>query len=322
MNKSPVFLGVYSKTTRTGESSEESARRWHVWSLPAGQFLIQEVFPGQDKEGEPERIDSSEFFNNFRVHAAFSSVNKGQQPKMPEAQPEPKTQPQTAVPKKEPAAMAEPASKSIFDELDDDDDGLSENSGQAQIFDELYEEENYADARQARAVVREGAYPMRPAMNEETPEKSSTFYTDKSGVAAKSSKPFIADLEQLEEQMRSDFSLALIRLQTNRDKALDSLNKIVDNKTNFRKEHKFMFSDFGTALRRRHLYSLAFRFHDRARELAPDDEHILFNMARAMFDSGKIEQARKYLQQAVAMASDFQAGTDFLEFIEGKYPQH
>lgn len=148
--------------------------------------------------------------------------------------------------------------------------------------------------------------------------KDATFYTSKA-TRREAPKPLVTDLEKVEEQLRSDFSLALIRLQTNRDKALESLNKIADNNTRFEKKHKFMFSDFGTALRRRRLYALAFRFHERAKELSPDDEHILFNMARAMFDAGKIDQARKYLQQAVAMSKDFQAGSDFLEFIEGKY---
>lgn len=118
--------------------------------------------------------------------------------------------------------------------------------------------------------------------------------------------------------MRSDFSLALIRLQSNRDLALESLGKLAESQANFRKQHKFMFTDFGTALRRRHLYSLSFRFHERAKLLAPDDEHILFNMARALFDSGKVDKARSCLEQAVAMASDFQAGSDFLTFIDGK----
>lgn len=288
MKKGPVFLGVYSKIMPAGDESAEGQRRWHVWSLDGGQFLIQEIFPDTNTEGESRRIDSSEFFGSYRVHAAFSSTIKGQQaPQAPVKEPK-----QDAPRRTMKTTVIPPPSKSIFDELERDD-GLSDSMGQA------------------RAVVDEMPQPREDA----------TFYTRKAASEETVLRQFITDLEKLEEQLRSDFSLALIRLQTNREKALESLNKIVDNNIKFEKKHKFMFSDFGTALRRRHLYSLAFRFHERAKELAPDDEHILFNMARAMFDAGKVEQARKYLQQAVAMSHDFQAGSDFLEFIEGKFSQ-
>lgn len=290
MNKSPVFLGVYSKTLPAGDNSAESTRRWHVWSLDAGQFLVQEIFPDKT-QGEAQRIDSSEFFGNYRVHAAFSSGVKGPAPQMPKAE--------NGAPDKKPAEVPPPPGKNIFDELEKDD-GLSGVGGQA------------------KAVVNEDLYPLRGPFEKEEQPPNATFYTSKDEQTGKS-KTLNSEMEKLEEQLRSDFSLALIRLQTNRDKAIESLNKIAGNDAKFEEKHKFMFSDFGTALRRRKLYALAFRFHERAKELSPDDEHVLFNMARAMFDAGKVDQAHKYLQQAVSMSHDFQAGSDFLEFIEAKY---
>lgn len=293
MKKAPVFLGVYSKITTSGADGPEAQRRWHVWSLENGQFLVQEVFLGK-KPGESERIDSSEFFNSFRVHAAFSSAVKGPLQGQPAAVAEP-GEPEDQKPAPQPVVA-----KSIFDALEADD-GLSDSIGQAKMV--VAEDENL--------------YPMRPSVKAKDEVKNATFYSKKTVPPA--TRPLITEVEKVEEQMRSDFSLALIRLQTNRDQAIKSLDRIVETKADFGPQHKYMFSEFGTALRRRHLYSLSFRYHERAKELAPDDEHIVFNMARAMFDSGKVDRARKYLQQAVAMARDFQAGIDFLEFIDGKY---
>jgi tetratricopeptide (TPR) repeat protein len=76
-----------------------------------------------------------------------------------------------------------------------------------------------------------------------------------------------------------------------------------------------MFSDFGTALRRRRLYALACLFHEKARGLDPKDEHILFNLARALYDGGNSAEAEARLREALKMAPNFQSGNDFLEFI-------
>lgn len=275
MSKNLVFLGIYTRIPAEGSQEAPSKSRWHVWSLEAGQFLAQEVIPGSESQGPSQQIDSNEFFNCFRVHAAFSANGKRNTPKMPEEQ-QAQSTPQTDA--KAPLDNTATSGLNIFDDDEPAPVSREEKSTPATFF------------------------------------KDKNVQTDASSQA----EPFITDLEQLEQQMRSDFSLALIRLQSNRDLALESLSKLSESQANFSVQHKFMFTDFGTALRRRHLYSLAFRFHERAQLLAPDDEHILFNMARALFDSGKVDKARSHLEQAVAMSSDFQAGSDFLAFIDGK----
>ncbi|MCL1889313.1 MAG: tetratricopeptide repeat protein [Desulfovibrionaceae bacterium] len=128
--------------------------------------------------------------------------------------------------------------------------------------------------------------------------------------------PAPADMALTENEMRSDFSLALMRLRSNRRTAIEDLEKILKRKAPFKAEHKHMFSDFGTALRRQKVNALACRFHERARELSPNDEHILFNLARVLYDSGKFAQAREQLRKAMDMARDFKYGKDFLEYIE------
>lgn len=127
------------------------------------------------------------------------------------------------------------------------------------------------------------------------------------------------DAGKVEKRLRSDFSIAMIRLQSNKDLALQGLNNILEYKASFQEAHKHMFSDFGISLRRRRLYDLARRFHQKAHELAPRDEHILFNMARAFYDAGKVDEARSCLGAALDMSGQFKAGHDFLNYIEERH---
>jgi hypothetical protein len=124
------------------------------------------------------------------------------------------------------------------------------------------------------------------------------------------------EIAAIEEQFRTEFSMSLIRLKSKRTEALQSLDNLLKNKGPFSEEHKFMFTDCALALRKRNLYVLAKQFHQKARELSPEDEHILFNLARVMYEAGKIDKAREYLHLSLQMSPDFEEGKNFLAFIE------
>jgi tetratricopeptide (TPR) repeat protein len=126
-----------------------------------------------------------------------------------------------------------------------------------------------------------------------------------------------AEIERIEEDFRTEFSLALIRLKGKRDEGIAALEKMVARPGPFAVEHKFMFTDCGLALRKRNFYALANQYHERARKLSPDDEHVLFNQARVMYESGRIDKARACLQLALDMVPAFGAAKDFLAFIDG-----
>ncbi len=317
MKKEPVFLGIYSRQNATGAKGAES--HWHVWGLNGGSFLVQKKVADGQTAPEPETIDSAKFFEEFRVYAAFSSKNRPKGPDWSAAQ---KTEQSSPEPEPESAG---PETESVEPEPDDSD-----------MFSPM----------QAQMVLDEDEYPYGPAGAGKAPEPDGmdeveagqpdlidklaagarprggegTYFAGKNAPEpeAEANDPVADALLKVEQQLRSEFSIALIRLQSNRSQALESLEKILANQAPFRQEHKHMFSDFGTSLRRRKLFAMSARFHERAKALGPDDEHILFNLARALHDGGKTEQAALYLREAVAMARDFQAGSDFLAFIEGR----
>jgi hypothetical protein len=122
---------------------------------------------------------------------------------------------------------------------------------------------------------------------------------------------------RVEEKFRTEFSMALVRLKNRRAEALQALDALSRSEGPFSEEHKFMFTDCGLALRKRNLFALAKQFHLKARELSPDDENVLFNLARVMYESGKIDKAREYLCMSIKLSPDFEEGKDFLAFIDG-----
>lgn len=85
-------------------------------------------------------------------------------------------------------------------------------------------------------------------------------------------------------------------------------------------QQKYMFSEFGLALRKEKLHSLALQSHLRALELSPQDEHVLFNVARSLNELGRVAEAREHLRRALSIAPDFETARHFLQFLEGALP--
>jgi hypothetical protein len=269
-----------------------------------GHFLVQRLLDNGENSDEMDTIDSAVFFREFRVQAAFDTAHgadtAGGRASLARG---PQTASGAGARGRGPAAGKEAVTdKDIQDMLY----GGGALGGPALRGDKKASLDRFGvgDDGKGGGVQTGGR----------------TFF--RSGAPAAGAgegleeRPAAANLHKVEKQLRSDFSIAMIRLRSNRALALESLKKILEHRAPFEKEHKHMFSDFGTALRRSHLYAMSCGFHEKAKTLAPDDEHILFNLARALYDSGKVAQARDCLRQALDMDGAFKMGSAFLEFIE------
>lgn len=82
-----------------------------------------------------------------------------------------------------------------------------------------------------------------------------------------------------------------------------------------------LFSEFGLGLRRLGLVKLALAAHRRAKEYAPRNERILFNIARSYHDLGLLDDAREYLEKALAVSPEFSAAKQFLMFLDSGKPK-
>ena len=130
-----------------------------------------------------------------------------------------------------------------------------------------------------------------------------------------------ARAQRLEQQMREEFALLLERFDKEPGPDVErDLSRLILRGAGFSWKQKFMFTEFGFALRRRRLCKLALGCHIRALSFSPKDEHVLFNVARSEYELGKMEEARVYLVKALDAAPDFDAAKRFLAFLDGCAP--
>jgi len=98
----------------------------------------------------------------------------------------------------------------------------------------------------------------------------------------------------------------------------DKLNKVLNTLLHltdaFSQEYREQFNGFGITLRKNKHYDNALRFYSRALELNALDEHVYFNMARAYFDKGALDDCICQLNIALSIAPDFAEAKKFLAY--------
>ncbi|MDR2076247.1 MAG: tetratricopeptide repeat protein [Desulfovibrio sp.] len=126
-------------------------------------------------------------------------------------------------------------------------------------------------------------------------------------------------IARLEARMRVRFAELLVQVDDPTQTAVDAdLQKLLQEEADFSWQQKYMFAEFGMALRRKGKKQLAFMAHLRAFELAPEDAHILFNLARSEYELGHISRAKEYLAQSLAVLPNFAPALNFLSFLNGQ----
>ncbi len=108
-----------------------------------------------------------------------------------------------------------------------------------------------------------------------------------------------------EDNLRETFRQTLLRLKRPKDRkaALAALEQLAAITENITPVHKHMFRDFGVRLRQNALPDLALLFSRKAVELAPDDDHAHFNLARILCLLGQYDEAASHVRTAMHMDS-------------------
>ena len=122
--------------------------------------------------------------------------------------------------------------------------------------------------------------------------------------------------EHVAGNLQASFEEALETLEKgNRRDALKLFSAIADISEGIVPEHKYMFAEFGTDLRKQKLPAAALKHQLKVVELSPEDDHALFNVARVYYDMGDFGNTIRYLNKAIRLNKDLRPAHKFLEYV-------
>jgi tetratricopeptide (TPR) repeat protein len=122
-----------------------------------------------------------------------------------------------------------------------------------------------------------------------------------------------------EESIRANFGLGLTYLDRgDTEKANNIFERLVKLDAAFEKEHKHLFNEFGIKLRKNKMYNQCLDYYKRALNLAQNDEHLYYNIARCCFEMKDYTKCKEYLEKALELNPDFEEGKKFMEYLKKK----
>ncbi len=123
-----------------------------------------------------------------------------------------------------------------------------------------------------------------------------------------------------EQNIRATFGLGMVFLERGQIEKGDLVfRRLLQLKGTFEKRHKHLFNEFGIRLRKNKMYSQAIRYYSRAYALSKTDDHLLYNMARTLYETGKLKSAETFLRKALNLHADFTHARELLRIIERKF---
>lgn len=120
-----------------------------------------------------------------------------------------------------------------------------------------------------------------------------------------------------EENVRANFGLGKVYVATGEtDKATAVFAKLAKVEAVFEEKNKHIFNDLGIELRRMEMYDQALEYYRKALSIAPQDENLYFNMARAFYQKGDLDRAGKFLSKALSLNPNLVEAQQLLERIK------
>ncbi|BCS89456.1 tetratricopeptide repeat protein [Pseudodesulfovibrio sediminis] len=128
---------------------------------------------------------------------------------------------------------------------------------------------------------------------------------------------FEAALSFDEKNVRANFGLGLTYMERGEsEKAGDIFERLVSLDAAFSPEHKHLFNEFGINLRKSKLLDQAVDYYSRALEITEDDDNLYYNVARAYFERGDLDECRESLRKALALNPTHEAATKFMAYLD------
>ena len=317
------FSGVFSFSADW--TASRSKTHFFVWELPDGAFAVQELNAAFQPVAEVERISAKSFTREFKAEPNIlampvvtpdlshfearavapqpQNAAPGQPQPMQKAAPAP-----TANPNCAPLEMPKPKGK-----LPDSVQVVTGKADQAPL---PFPTRAATGAPTGVTAVR---YEEAPATT--VPAAPAPAATTTQAAQATPKKAY--DLEAarkakvVETKLRETFRQTLLRLKRPRERkaALLALEQLAHTKEGITPSHKHMFRDFGVRLRQNSQPDLALLFTRKAVELAPEDDHAHFNLARILCSLGMYDEAAAHVATALSVSSEEPLYFKLLEHI-------
>ncbi len=150
-----------------------------------------------------------------------------------------------------------------------------------------------------------------------TPEPSIKKFPSVEAQKVAVREPIISSPEDVEASLRELFRKAMVRIK--RSGSVETAAPILDNllevEEGITPHHRFMFSDFGSEMRKKKSYKYAVGFSQRAINLSDKDDHAHFNMARVLIDMGDFDGAEQHVLTAQFINPDSRIYKKTLRYI-------
>ena len=122
-----------------------------------------------------------------------------------------------------------------------------------------------------------------------------------------------------EENLKAHHGMSKIYIETGQtDKAKEHLKKMGEIEALYDPVNKHIFNECAIDLRKQKMYNEAINNYKKAIEIDPNDEVLYYNMARAYFEKGEMENAMESLKKGIKICPDFTEAKKALEFIKKK----
>ena len=303
------FSGVFSFSADW--TASRSKTHFFVWELPDGAFAVQELNAAFQPVAEVERISAKSFTREFKAEPNILA--------MPVVTPDLShfearavaPQPQNAAPDEPTRKTANaPAAAPGFTPLE-----MPKAKGK------LPDSVQVVTGKADQAPL---PFPTRTATGVTAVRFDEAPATTSPAVPAAQAAPKKAyDLEAarkakvVETKLRETFRQTLLRLKRPRERkaALLALEQLAHTKEGITPSHKHMFRDFGVRLRQNSQPDLALLFTRKAVELAPEDDHAHFNLARILCSLGMYDEAAAHVATALSVSSEEPLYFKLLEHI-------
>ena len=304
------YIGVYStkeKSPAVGDFPRPLGLRkrlWFAWEMPDGKYKVQALNAAHQPMAEARFVTGKEFADRFTYEADnFFAPDGYTHPNMQGVDASAMPLPDLFLGEKSAAILPAPADPGA---LLADDPNLLANWAKAERRPKL-QGSDPVKMPFDRLIGEVGTVPdeggdQPPATLEEAAAKESAGGGDEANQV---------------RQLRSRFVQALLLLRRGaRTESLTLLEEMLQEPYEPFDGGAQLFSEFGLGLRRLGFTPLALAAHRKALKFAPEDERILFNIARSYHDLGLVIEARDYLEQSLAVAPGFTAARQFLTFLD------